>query len=216
MRRALLILTAGVFLACAGGKDDAGGDSAVSLYQGSACQDLMSCYTAASPDDFTTYMDSYGPEGPCWADDILAQDCDDSCEGLLAEASQRWPEVEACGGEVPDPARWAFDDGDYDVDFLRVVEDPCELFGDPEFLDQYEDSANSLDAYRVSYRDFPGFRIGVATCEAQGSDFTCDISQGDAQGTLEGEFTSRTEADFTLTADDTGCQATLDARITCR
>ena len=49
MRLATVTLTAVLILACAGVKDSSD-DTGASLYEGSACQELMGCYAAASPD----------------------------------------------------------------------------------------------------------------------------------------------------------------------
>ncbi|MCB9763085.1 MAG: hypothetical protein H6739_25010 [Alphaproteobacteria bacterium] len=214
MRRSLLLIHALLILACAGAKDD-GGDTggAADLYDGTACQDLMACYAAASPDDFAASVETYGPDGSCWSDEALAVQCDGTCAELYSDAYLAWPDEPACGGTTPDD--WPFDEGVYDLDILDVPVDTCGQFQDPEDIEEVERIADETDAWRASYEVYPAFSLGLADCTlTSGASFECTATLGELTADYAGSFLDRRTAELTQSGEVDGCEVEMEARLT--
>ena len=107
-------------------------------------------------------------------------------------------------GSVDTGATWPFDEGTWAATFTELLEDTC---GQP---DGFIDELNGYGiAWVFTYGSWPAFTADDATCELDGSDFTCvaDGEDGDGTVTLTATFDSRTTASGSVASwsDARGC-----------
>lgn len=94
-----------------GGTGGSGGTTTTPGTQTPTCARYVSCVAATNAAALGTVIDTYGPQGSCWAQGTeLAQTCDSACVQALVSANEVHPEEPDCGecktsSDCKDPQR---------------------------------------------------------------------------------------------------------------
>lgn len=74
-------------------------DGGGGLSQTAACAAYLACATVATPAELGELLETYGPEGSCWAStDEVADQCDLACMAGLEQLQEAFGDEPACGG----------------------------------------------------------------------------------------------------------------------
>ncbi len=173
----------------------------------SACDQLIECVTEVAPGDVGGMLDSYGPDGSCWASAESAEICEEACFQAMQDMRAVDPDALEC---YPDDSTRILLGYERDWDFTQVGE--CAVDDFSTFAVKMYGYGGTGFTLRVMKNNHS--KLVDLDCSLDGVDFDCGTEShgglsfkpfASMTGTFDGDYES---LESTAVHDDHGDEYT--------